>query len=53
MVFLGRQRYQVDTMIYPLLRQLAWGKDYFELLHITDKPNEVLEFLINHPPKRV
>lgn len=50
MVFLGRQRYEVDTMIYPLLRQLAWGKPYYNLLHITDEPIEVLNFLKLHPP---
>lgn len=53
MVFLGRKRYQVDTMIYPLLRQLAWGKDYFEMLHITDEPTDVLDFLQKHPPIKV
>lgn len=53
MVFLGRKRYQVDTMIYPLLRQLAWGRAYFDLLHITDSPKEVLSFLKQHPPVKV
>lgn len=50
MVFLGRKRYEVDTLIYPLLRQLAWGKPYYDLLHITDEPAEVLAFLQNNPP---
>lgn len=53
MVFLGRKRYQVDTMIYPVLRQLAWGKAYFDLLHITDEPEDVLAFLQSHPPVKV
>ena len=50
MVFLGRKRYEVDTLIYPLLRQLAYGRAYYDLLHITDEPAEVLSFLEKHPP---
>lgn len=50
MVFLGRERYEIQTSIYPLLKQLAWGKPYFDLLFITDEPREVRDFLINHPP---
>lgn len=50
MVFLGRQRYEVDTMIYPLLQQLAAGRPYFDLLYLTDEPEEVLAFLQSHPP---
>lgn len=53
MVFLGRKRYQIDTMIYPLLRQLAYGKEYFDYLSITDKPAEVVDFLRAHPPYKV
>ncbi len=50
MVFLGRQRYEIDTLIFPLLRQLAWGRKYYSLLHITDEPSEVVDFLLRHPP---
>lgn len=53
MVFLGRKRYEIDTLIYPLLRQLAWGKPFFDLLHLTDEPQEVVDFLQKHPPKSV
>ena len=53
MVFLGREHYSVKTMIYPLVKQLAWGKEYYNLLHITDEPKEVLAFLKKHPPLRV
>lgn len=52
MVFLGRQRYEIDTLIYPLLRQLAWGRAYFDLLCLTDEPEEVVAFLKGHPPKQ-
>ena len=50
MVFLGRKRYEVDTLIYPLLKQLAWGKEYYDLLYLTDEPEEILTFLQMHPP---
>ncbi len=53
MVFLGRKRYEIETLIFPLLRQLAWGKKYYDLLHITDEPEEVLRFLKEHPPVKV
>ncbi|MCB9288334.1 MAG: hypothetical protein H6560_13590 [Lewinellaceae bacterium] len=53
MVFLGRHRYEVETPIFPLLRQLARGKKYYNLLFITDEPEEVLKFLKEHPPIKV
>ena len=53
MVFLGSERYQIRTLIYPLLRQLAHGRAYADLLHLTDEPAEVLRFLEAHPPVRV
>lgn len=53
MVFLGRERYEKETILYPALRQLAWGKEYFDLLHLTDEPTEVLAFIEAHPPIKV
>ena len=50
MVFLGRQRYEIDTMIYPLLRQLSYGKEYHDQLYLSDEPAEVLTFLKEHGP---
>ncbi len=50
MVFLGRKRYEINTMIYPLLRQLAWGREYQDLLFITDNPYDIVDFVKNHPP---
>jgi len=52
MVFLGRQRYLEDTSIYPLLQQLACGREYAEMLFITDVPEEVVGFIKQHPPVR-
>lgn len=51
MVFLGRHRYEIETMIYPLVRQLSYGKPYHELLHLTDTPADVVAFLQGHGPK--
>lgn len=50
MVFLGEKRYEIDTLIYPLLRQLSYDKPYHDLLLLTDSPAEVLEFLLENPP---
>ncbi len=50
MVFLGEKRYEIDTLIYPLLRQLSYDKPYHELLLLTDSPGEILGFLQKHPP---
>jgi predicted Rossmann-fold nucleotide-binding protein len=53
MVFLGRQRYEIDTLIFPLLKQLSWGREYHDLLFLTDHPEEVVKFLKSHPPVKV
>jgi len=50
MVFLGRERYEIETMIYPTLRQLSWNRTYHGLLHCANEPEEVLSFLQHHPP---
>lgn len=50
MVFLGEKRYEIDTLIYPLLRQLSYGRIYHDLLMLSDSPQEVVAFLQSHPP---
>lgn len=50
MIFLGRERYEIETLIFPLLKQLAWDRPYRDLLHITDEPQSVIEFLKANPP---
>lgn len=52
MVFLGSKRYEIDTLIYPLLRQLSYGQPYHDLLYLTDEPAGVLQFLLSHQPIR-
>ncbi|TXF88380.1 hypothetical protein FUA23_14675 [Neolewinella aurantiaca] len=50
MVFLGKHRYSVETQLYPVLTQLAEGKEYADYLHLTDDPAEVVTFIDKHPP---
>ncbi len=50
MVFLGKVRYSVETLIYPLLQQLSHGRNYHGLLHLTDEPEDIVQFLKSHPP---
>jgi len=50
MVFLGEERYTQETMIYPCVKQLAEGKSYADMLHCTDETQDVLDFIISHPP---
>lgn len=53
MVFLGKERYAQQTKIFELLTQLAEGKAYAELLHLTDSPEDALKFIEEHPPVAV
>ena len=50
MVFLGEDRYKKDTMLYPCIKQLAEGRAYSEMLACSDDIDEILDFIINHPP---
>ena len=52
MVFLGKQRYEIDTLIYPLVRQLSHGQAYHDLLFLTDEPAAVLQFLLSKGPEK-
>ena len=50
MVFLGSEHYQKNTLIYPLLQQIAWEQPYAKLLHISDDPQEIVAWINAHPP---
>lgn len=50
MVFLGEQRYTEDTGIFPLLQRLADGRQYADMLKLSDAPGEVVDFIVEHPP---
>ena len=50
MAFLGRERYEIQTTLFPMLKQLAWGKAYFDLLFLSDDPEQIVKFIKKHPP---
>ncbi len=52
MAFLGTKRYTRDTKIYPLLKDLAKGRDYEPFLTISDDHAELVKFIKTHPPKK-
>lgn len=49
MVFLSKKHY-VDSMLFPMLRKLATGKTYRDLLFVNNEPEKLVNFLVNHPP---
>ena len=51
MVFLGRERYQAETGLYPLLHALAEERGYEHLLCLTDSPEDAVSFIRSHPPE--
>ncbi len=50
MAFLGVARYTEETGIFPLLRRLAEGRAYRDMLFLSDSPGEIVEFIQAHPP---
>jgi len=50
MVFLGEDRYNRETLIFPLIEQLARDKTYRQMITLTDSPEAALEFITSHPP---
>ncbi len=50
MVFLGRNHYREEMGIYPLLKQLARGKKYSEMLFISDSPREIADYIEKNGP---
>ena len=52
MVFLGKRRYAEETKIYGLLKELAKGREYEKFLAISDDPDELVEFIGAHPPRK-
>ena len=50
MVFLDRHYWSETKPIYPLLRDLAAGRQYQQLLTIADDVDEIVDFIVTHPP---
>lgn len=52
MVFLGEDRYTVQTQLYPTIEQLAADRQYSSMLHLTDEVDDAVSFIKNNPPKK-
>lgn len=52
MVFLGRDRYERETQLFSLVKNLASPKEYGEMLFLSDSPSEIVEFLSENPPRK-
>ena len=50
MVFLGKQRYTEDTMLWPCIQQLAEGQEYADYITCVDEVDDAVSFIKNHPP---
>lgn len=50
MVFLSKDRYTKETQLWPCLAELAKGRHYEDYLCLSDEVDEVVEFIMSHPP---
>lgn len=50
MVFLDTAYWTETKPVYPLLRQLAADRQYGDLLGIADDPDDIVTFIVDHPP---
>jgi predicted Rossmann-fold nucleotide-binding protein len=53
MVFLGRQRWERETSLYRLIRELCAGKPWDEYVTLVDDPAEAVRFIEAHPAKKM
>ena len=50
MVFLDEQYWTQERPVYPLLRQLAEGRQYHRMITISDDLDEIVSFITDNPP---
>ena len=50
MIFLGKERYTVETPLWETLNSLAEGRHYKEMLLLSEEVDEIVEFIKSHPP---
>jgi predicted Rossmann-fold nucleotide-binding protein len=50
MVFLNRDYWTREKPVYPILKQLAEGQPYFDLIEIFDDMNSIIDFIENNAP---
>jgi predicted Rossmann-fold nucleotide-binding protein len=53
MVFLGKKRYEIETMLFPMIKQLAKDKEYGKMLFLADDPEAIVNFIDRNPPRKV
>jgi predicted Rossmann-fold nucleotide-binding protein len=53
MVFIGREHYGKNTLIYDCLSRQAESKGYEDYLCLTESEEKVVEFIASHPPGEV
>ena len=51
MVFMDRDYWTTTKPVYPLLRSLAEGRHYADLLTIEDEEEAIVDFIRAHPPQ--
>ena len=50
MVFLDSEYWTKTKPVFPLLKDLARGRQYAEMLFLTDDEDELIDFVLSHPP---
>ncbi len=50
MVFVGTERYVGETSIYATMQELSAGKQYADMMTLTDSPAEVVRWIQEHDP---
>jgi len=50
MIFFGKKFWSEDSKVYQLVQQLSTGFKYHDVLTISDDVDEVVKFIVDHPP---
>ncbi|HMY04835.1 MAG TPA: LOG family protein [Candidatus Obscuribacter sp.] len=50
MIFFGREYWSRVKPVYPFIKQLSAGKLYDKVLALCDEVDEVVDYIVNHPP---
>jgi predicted Rossmann-fold nucleotide-binding protein len=51
MVFLGTEDYRIMTQVFPVVQESA-NENYRDLLYLGDDPQDMVDFILAHPPRR-
>jgi predicted Rossmann-fold nucleotide-binding protein len=51
MVFLGTEEYRIMTQVFPVVQEAA-NANYRDLLCLGDDPQDAIDFIVAHPPRR-